>query len=237
MAEEKDPKTVETEQKTKIASLEAEKLALEAKIAAGSGSTKELEDKFNQLSGQISLLTEAATQTVGGDTPPDIVSDPEKALDYHWQKRAKPILDASTQREALREKEMIALKRAEDWGEFKDHVEAFVAKNKVSVETLATPGAYAQILDLVKSQHVEEIVKKKVAKQVADFQTEAARVATEASGGGMKASADKGGKNEPDMTDEEKEMASKLGVDPKKWIETAKGTTFDGIRTRGPVVH
>jgi hypothetical protein len=235
MSEIEQKTDVKTAEPDKIADLTKQIEALRSEKTADSGRARELESKINLLTGQLSVLAAAANEPAQAEPAPDPVSEPEKAFEYHFQRRTKPIIDQALAREVAREKEMIALKHPNDWKEFGAEVEQLAAS--VSKEVLAQPGSYEQLLTLVKGKHADEIASKRAAEEVAKFQADAAKAAAGSPESRSVAVAAAGGTKPEEIPEEARLIAKKLGISEKDWSEMSAATTFDGIRYRGEVVH
>lgn len=199
------------------------------------GEMRDQRSQFDRLSGQLSVITEAArgSQQEEPEEELDIIGDPEGALNKLWNKRALPVIHQQNVSQANTQMELIAVKRKEDWESYKDHVAALVAKGGIKPEVLAQPGAYDHLLDLARSKDIDNIVKKQVEAQVGDFQAKSAM-----SGPGVARKVVVQGESETtELTDEEKFISGKLGISEEAYTEASKGTTFDGVRIRGGVNH
>lgn len=199
---------------------------------------KELAKQVHTLTGQLSVLSSAAQADQGTPEPPkeapDFAVDPEAALEHHYQQRTQPLIAQQLQRESKREEEVIALKHPDDWKEYNGRIKELIQQNRITVETLAQPGTYENLLKFVKAQDVDNIVTKRVEAEVAKVQEDAAKAAT----GGMPvaaASVDK--PTAPSFSDDQKHVFSKLGVSEKDAAEDTKNVTFDGHRLTGPLVQ
>lgn len=214
------------ELKAKIDALEAEKRTAQASFGA-------TDSRVAALEGQISLLVNALQAPTGAeDQPGDIVADTKGVLDAFWKQRAAPLIDASTRQAATTNKELLALKRADDWKEFGPRVEMLIKEKGISDSTLAQAGSLESLLDLVKSKHTDEIVKRKVEAEVAAFQAKAAMASAPAQSA---AAGPTGTEGEVKFSDRQTTILGKLGVDPKRAAEVMKNTTTDGFRIMGEV--
>lgn len=223
------------ELKKKLDAIAADNAAIKADVATTRTETVE---KVGQLTGQLSMLAQAAAvPDPKNDVPaPDIVTDTQAALDHYFAKRAGPLLEQGNKQAADTQRELLAIKHKDEWNEYKDKVEALIATNRISTQILAQPGAYEQVLNLVKAKEIDEIVKKKVAAEVASFQAKAAGSAPNTAG---QNSAPPGAPRESvdEPSDQEKLYMKKLGVTPERWAKARKEGVFDGIRTVGETVH
>jgi len=198
---------------------------------------KQSRSQFDKLSGQLSVIADAAgsVQPVQEVTEElDIVGDPEGAMTKLFNKRTAPILAQNAVINANTQKELVSVKRKEDWDEYKDHVATLVANGKISNEVLSQPGAYDHLLDLAKSKNIDVIVAKQVEAQISEYQS---KNAMSGPGVASKTEVVDPADNKYEMTAEEKTMAGKLGVTENKYAEQAKSTTFDGVRIIGAVNH
>lgn len=218
--------------------LKAQIAAQDAQIATQNAQIAAQRAELAGVSGKIDLLVSAATAGQGQpplqETPPDIVNEPEKALDYFWQKKAAPVIAANTEQAAATQKDLVSLRRKEDWDEFGPKVEQLIRERGIQKATLASPGSYEQLLDLVKAQHVEQIVKKKVEAEVAAFQAKAAM----ASGGGQTGPTGSPApkkEGEANYDDRQLSILAKLGVDPKRAAEAQKNVEDRGFLLVGEV--
>ena len=211
----------------KLAALKADNEAVraEARLAA---------EKTAELRGQLSVLTSAVNEPTVTEQAPDIVSEPEKALEYFWNKKARPILDEKDKQGAATQKEFISVKRTDDWKDYGTEVEALIAQNRISPSMLASPGAYEGLLDFVKGRHVDEIVKKKVE---AELTAAKARAATSSPSVSAQTAPAPGAKSAPEPTERELFIFKKLGVDPKRAIKDSENVVDDGIRLVGEVAN
>lgn len=166
--------------------------------------------------------------------PQAFYADPQKALDEHFNKRARPFLDAQTQAAALTQRELVGVKRAKDWSKYQKEVDEIAAGMNKAV--LANPGSYEGILDLVVSRHKDEIIKEevdaKVKEAVASFQAEAARKAASSTPGPAPASSAKA--EDVKFEDGQLSILKKLGIDPKRAADVVKDTASDGVLITGP---
>jgi hypothetical protein len=200
-----------------------------------------LKEKLGEFTGQLQVLSAAASEPLQPPaeqpTPPDIITETDKALDFHFQKRTRPLIQQQLQREAARERELLSVKREADWKKFGPQVDQLIAQNRIPVETLSTPGAYDQLLDLVKAKNIDAIVKEKVEAEVASWREAQAKAAGAGPNAAQASPSEKPKNPEELLSDEERRIAQKLGVDPKKYAETAAKVVFDGVRYRGEVAH
>lgn len=213
--------------------------ALKAEIAAlreeNSRVSRDLAEKVGQIAGQVSTLAAFGSQTVEKpevEEPLDVINDTQKALDQHFQKRAGPILAQQTANAVATQKELVSLKRNDDWKEFGGQVEDLIKQNRIDPSTLAVPGTYEQLLDLVKSKNVEAIAERRAQ---ALFEAHKAKSATAGAPSGSASAPPGASKAEPELTDKERFILAKLKVDPKRAIEVSKNVEYDGVRLSGEV--
>jgi hypothetical protein len=204
--------------------LETQKATLDTRMA-------DTERQLAFAQGQLASLSKPV------ESPEDVrldsetvLNDPQKALDDHWNKRAKPFVDASYDREAKRERSLLEIKRAKDVEKFGKEVDQIASK--MSPEVLAQPGTYEGLLDLIKSKHTDELVKEQVAAEVARFQAEAAKTAAASTAAPAPASPAKA--EDIKFDDAQVAVMRKMGVDPKRAAEFTKDTAFDGVLITGP---
>lgn len=213
------------------------KADLEALRAEQARASRELAEKVGQIGGQMaSLGAYQPPQPFNREEEPpiDIVGDTEKALDQHFQKRAGPIIASQIQNAVTTQKELLSLKRADDWKEYGPQVEALIKENRIQDGTLSVPGTYEQLLDLVKSRHVDAIAEKKAQ---ALFEAHKAKQATSGAPAGGATPPPGASKTDPEFTEKELFVLKKLKVDPKRAAEVSKTTEYDGIRMTGEVTH
>jgi len=190
-----------------------------------------------RLEGQLSILAAAATAPLPVEQKeemPDVVTDPEKAVNYLFEKKAGPLLKQQAEVGARTQKELVALKRAEDWREFGSAVEQMVRDNRIPVETLSQPGAYEKMLDMVRADHLDDIIKKRTEAALAQ-RAEADRAAALASVSGQAAGAPGADAGKQKFSDRQLHILAKLKVAPEDALKGLEGTTDDGIWIRGTV--
>ena len=214
MIDESEDTKVEVKKEEPNPALEAAKAATEA--------AKQASEQVQFLKGQLSVLTAAAA---GDQTPPaaeeapDLLSDTEKSLDYHVRKRTQGLVVEQLSREARREAEMLALKQPDDWKEYGAGVKEMIQANKISDEVLAQPGAYEQLLNMVKAKNIDQIVEKKIAQQKA-----AAALSSPSGTKGAITDEAKAAK----MSDAERRVAMKMGVSEDDWMAQTKNVHVEG---------
>lgn len=204
---------------------------LETQKATMDGRMADTERQLAFAQGQLAAIgqpsADPAEEPLSSET---VLNDPQKALDDHWNKRAKPFVDASYDREAKRERSLLEVKRAADVAKFGKEVDQIASRMRP--EVLAQPGTYEGLMDLVKSKHTEEIVKEQVAAEVAKFQAEAAKSAAASTPPQNTATAPKA--EDIKFDDAQLRVLTKLGIDPKRAAEITKETSFDGVLITGP---
>jgi hypothetical protein len=204
--------------------LETQKSTLDGRMA-------DTERQLAFAQGQLAAMSKPATETAEEPLSSEVVlNDPQKALDDHWTKRAKPFIDASFDREAKRERSLLEVKRSEDVKKFGKEVDQIASR--MSPEVLAQPGTYEGLLDLIKSKHTDEIVKEQVAAEVAKYQAEAARSATASTPSPAPPNQPKA--EDIKFEDGQMHVLKKLGIDPKRAADITKDTSYDGVLITGP---
>lgn len=233
-----EPQTPSVEDR--IAKMEAEKADLTEQVKAATDAATAATNRAAELTGQLqafgAVAAAPAPAPTAAEDPPDLINEPDKALDHYWNKRTGPIIAAQLDREVSREKRMVEVKRPDDWKKYGKFVDELVLTNKIPRETLASPGSYEQLLNLVMSQHIDEIVEERIKDKGSESAADAGKTAGAALPGGSKASEPKA-KNEPEFTEQELSILGKLDVDPKAASEASKNVTYDGHARRGEVVH
>jgi hypothetical protein len=162
--------------------------------------------------------------------------EPEKALEWHLNRRTAPLIAEQQRRESLRERQLAEMKSPDDWAKYGKGVEELITKQRISADVLSQPGSFGELLQFVKSKDVDKLVEERVSVERAKWTAETAKTAGSApSTSGV---SNQAGKNsQVDATDEEIRIWTKLGVDPKKAADIAKSTTYDGVRIHGDLVH
>jgi len=208
--------------------------AAAAKASADLTATRE---EMARLQGQLSVLTAAATS--GNENKAeelgDIVGDTKSVLDKHFEKRAGVLLAEQAEIGAATQRDLTAVKRAEDWKEFGPEVEKMVQTNGINKSILSRPGTYEQLLDMVKAKHIDVIVAKKVADAEAkakDEATKAAAAAALSSPGGSKGREER--REVLSFNDKQKHVLSKLGVDETAAAKLHESVEDDGVWVTGP---
>lgn len=187
------------------------------------------------LNGQLSiLLTSKQAEPVADIDPQAMYADPQKVLDEHFNKRAKPFLDAQAETAALTQRELLSVKRTKDWTRFGKEVDEIASR--MTRDILARPGTYEGILDVVQSRHKDELIKEeveaKVKEEVAKFQAEHARSAAASTPGPAPAAEPKA--EDVKFEDAQLKILTKFGIDPKRAAEVVKNTSTDGVLITGP---
>lgn len=208
---------------------------LSTQKSASDARANETERQLAQLNGQLSVLLRPTTPDQPTEIDPQTMyADPQKVLDEHFAKRAKPFLDAQAETSALTQRELLSIKRGKDWVRFQKEVDEIAAR--MSKDVLARPGTYEGILDVVASRHKDEIIKEEVEaqvkEQVAKFQAEAARTATASTPGPAPAAQPKA--EDVKFEDQQLAILKKFGIDPKRAAEVVKDTATDGVLITGP---
>lgn len=197
--------------------------------AAADARAADTERQLAFLQGQLTAAgkVETVEEPLSSET---VLNDPQKVLDDHWNKRAKPFIDASFDREAKRERSLLEVKRAADVAKFGAEVDKIAAS--MNPQVLAQPGTYDGLLDLIKSRHTDEIVKEQVQAEVAKFQAEAARAAASSTPAQAPVSQPKA--EDVKFDENQSRILAKLGIDPKRAAEITKDTSYDGVLISGP---
>lgn len=220
------------------AAFDAERALLKEQVDAAQASAKSAEEKAANVAGQLSAMTTQAPAAPVGDPPepPDLINDTEQALDYHFQKRTGPIIAAQLAREVKREEAAIGQKSPKDWEKYGPAVKELIQKNRIPNETLAAPGSYDQLLNMVKAEHIDDIVKEKIADQAAITAADESKNAGSGVSGTAKGAEAKSSTTK-EFTEAELNMLKKLDVKPEDAMAATKDVTYDGTRLRGEVVH
>lgn len=219
----------------------AERLAkLEADHAAAIKRAEDAEKAAAAAAARVDALTGHVMTSMRPTAPapepepePDFSMEPQKAVEYYFQKKTAPLVAEQLRREAEREKIATVTRAGEDWKEYGNAVEDLIKQNRIAPEVLAQPGSYDQLLQFVKAKDLDNIVQRKVQAEMAAKAADQAKTAATAAPSGVNRGAE--GKPAPEPTDAEMTIFRKLGVDPKKAVEASNNTTYDGVRIRGEV--
>lgn len=241
---ENDAKPQEVDLKATIASLEQKLETQRAQADAKAGDTAQA---LARLNGQLEVLTQAAIadQSQRAAEQPErveaqaLLDDPEAVLAKFVDQRTGSLMREQLARDAATQRELAAMKHGEDWKRFGPQIDQLIKDAKLGPDTLAVPGSFERLLNVVKAQNLDTIVKErvdaKVAEVTATFQADAARTAAGSASTPKKEPPATEVKAE-ELTDEQRRIAAKLGRTPEKYAAAMTKTSWDGVRTTGEVV-
>lgn len=238
---ETDTKSTEDGIKATVDSLEAK---LREQLAASDTRAAETREQLARVNGQLELLTNAALADANAANKPgkleaqQLLEDPETTLARFVDQRNAPLIRQQQELNAQNQREIAQLKNGEDWKRFGPAVDKLIADAKLDAATLAAPGSYERLLNVVKAQNLDALVKERVEKEVAEATAKLQETAARSAGSGVGSAGKEPAPAEvkvEQLDDFQKHIARKLGVSDEKYAKAATANTYDGVRYRGEV--
>lgn len=141
---------------------------LEAKVAELEKRLEESESNLGVAKTYIKNLVEQIKANAEAPQEPRDIRErfeenPEQVLDELVQRRVNPLVNGYYKNSAESQRE--ALAKTEDWQHYGKEVEKFM--ENMSDEVKAQPGSWENAMKFVKSQHLDEVVDRKMQERIA----------------------------------------------------------------------
>lgn len=215
----------------RIAALENENQQV---TTVAKGAAKEAENAKAYVASLMSTLQNAAENgngplADGGEGDAESIHekfsrDPLSFMDQHYQARTAPLVAQNQEQVADQNREIFILRSSQEklweggptvWGKYGEEIDKFMGKFPANVR--AGKDAYAAAVRWVRSQHLDDEVKERLA-AIRDAEKRPFLEGASAGGGGGK-------KVNATLSDREKEIARKLGVKEEDYLKYRDNAT------------
>lgn len=199
--------------KAALDALRAEHEATKARLVQAEDNANKSQAYSRQILERIQLAASQNQQTTdNGQTEfrDRMNENPEAVLDEHFKSRIAPLAEMSLANQSQVNLQMLDSRMAndEDWTKYRPEVVAFM--EKTPLELRAQPNSWDKAFNLVKSEHLDEIIERKSAKR-----TQAEKAAfVEPPSGGQKPQPKK-----IQLSDAQKEIAKGLDMTESEYME------------------
>lgn len=190
--------------------------ALKAENARLAESTTQAQRDSQQSQAYVRQIVERMQAAASEQAPPDpnsvrehLEQDPNAVLDAHFNARIAPLAKMTLEAHANTNFQVFEAsnRENEDWMAYKGEVEKFM--ETIPLEVKAQPNSWQKALDLVRGNHIDEIVERRAKKR-----TQAEKAAFVEGPSGSIASTSK----KIELTPEQKEIAKGLGMSNEDYI-------------------